>query len=69
LHFALGLPKITIMDQNRYANNVIDALGGTSEAARLCEIDPTSVSAVTADSVDALSKQIEAKKATSDELR
>lgn len=32
------------MDQKTYANRVIDALGGTSEAARLCEIAPASVS-------------------------
>jgi hypothetical protein len=57
------------MDQNRYANNVIDAFCGTSETDRLCEIDSASVSAVTADSVDVPSKPIEAEKETSDEVR
>ena len=32
------------MDQKTHANIVIDAIGGTSETARLCEIDPASVS-------------------------
>lgn len=32
------------MNTNLNPNEVIDALGGTSEVARLCEIEPPSVS-------------------------
>lgn len=38
----LGTPKILVM--NTYANTIIDALGGTAEVARICEIKPPSVS-------------------------
>lgn len=38
----LGAPKIRRMDT--YANAIIDAIGGTAEVARICEIKPPSVS-------------------------
>lgn len=38
----LGAPKICAM--NTQANQIIDALGGTAEVARICQIKPPSVS-------------------------
>lgn len=37
------MPKIRVMD-TQTANTIIDRLGGTSETARLCEVQPPSVS-------------------------
>lgn len=41
--FLLGKAIIGNMDKTEMANYVIDALGGTSAVARLCEIEPPSV--------------------------
>lgn len=38
----LGVPKIC--DMNTQASQIIDALGGTAEVARICKIKPPSVS-------------------------
>lgn len=38
------MPKIGRMDTQLDPNTIIDRLGGTSETARLCEVQPPSVS-------------------------
>lgn len=38
------MPKINVMITEKTPDEIIDALGGTSEVARLCEIQPASVS-------------------------
>lgn len=42
LHSLLGSPTILFMDE--FANKTIDALGGTSAVAEMCDIKPPSVS-------------------------
>lgn len=44
LQISLGMPKIIGMTKPNTPDEIIDALGGTSEVARLCEIQPPSVS-------------------------
>lgn len=44
LLYSLGMPKIVGMTKPFTPDEIIDALGGTSEVARLCEIQPPSVS-------------------------
>ena len=43
LAFCLGMAIIVNMDKQELASYVIDSLGGTSAVARLCEIEPPSV--------------------------
>lgn len=42
MRFVLGLPKMAGMDKT--PSQIIDALGGTGEVARMCRIKPPSVS-------------------------